>query len=301
MSLPSPTVVPADDLPASRVRVARIEERAAAADGHPSLGDAVWRDFARPSPRAAGFLVDDCAYAHVAPADNASAQDWLVGIAVAPEAREDNTRSVLLRAAVAYIASNGGGRAGLWILGASPADDDALTAIGFRPDRDLHEMRVRLPLDQRPVLPPGVDVRTFEPGRDEEAFVGVNNRAFAGHAEQGGWTVDTLARRMREPWFDPTLFFLAFDAHGLAGFNWMKRHGDDVGEIYVIGVDPRAHGYGLGRALAIAGLDAVADRGATQGVLFVAADNTPAHTLYESLGFTVERVDRAYEIVIEAA
>ncbi len=36
------------------------------------------------------------------------------------------------------------------------------------------------------------------------------------------------------------------------------------------------------------------DRGATVGMLFVAADNGPAIALYESLGFTVHRTDRAY-------
>ena len=51
----------------------------------------------------------------------------------------------------------------------------------------------------------------------------MNNRAFAGHPEQGGWPEPTLARRMAEPWFDPTLFLLAFDAEGLAGFNWLKH------------------------------------------------------------------------------
>ena len=104
---------------------------------------------------------------------------------------------------------------------------------------------------------------------------------------------------MAEPWFDPTLFLLAFDADGLAGFNWLKQHeprGPDpaMGEIYVIGVDPRVQGSGLGRALAVAGLQAVHQRGVDVGMLFCAGDNNGAIALYQSLGFTVHRTDRAY-------
>ncbi|HEY5172616.1 MAG TPA: GNAT family N-acetyltransferase, partial [Acidimicrobiia bacterium] len=134
----------------------------------------------------------------------------------------------------------------------------------------------------------------------------VNNRAFAGHAEQGGWTAATLARRMTEPWFDPTLFLVAFDAAGAVGFNWMKIHeahdGDPrIGEIYAVGVDPRAQGTGLGRALAIAGLQAAYERGIETGMLFCAADNEAALALYRSLGFAVHRVDRAYECEVAPA
>jgi mycothiol synthase len=57
----------------------------------------------------------------------------------------------------------------------------------------------------------------------------------------------------------------------------------------------------LGPALAIAGLDAVAARGIDTGMLFVAADNEPALKLYRSLGFTVHRTDRAYEIEVAPA
>ena len=62
----------------------------------------------------------------------------------------------------------------------------------------------------------------------------------------------------------------------------------------MIGVDPDAQGIGLGRALVLAGLDHLARiRRCPNGVLYVAAANTPAVGLYESLGFTVHRTDTA--------
>ncbi len=191
-------------------------------------------------------------------------------------------------------------------MGAHANDDDELQTVGLQPDRDLYEMRVPLPLAEQPKWPAGIDVRPFVPGRDEHAWLEVNNRAFANHAEQGGWIAETLERRMAEPWFDPTLFLLAFDGDGLAGFNWMKihdAHGRDprLGEIFVVGVDPRMQGSGLGRALAIAGLDAAQQRGIETGSLFCAADNARALRLYESLGFTVHRTDRAYESEVKSS
>ena len=74
-----------------------------------------------------------------------------------------------------------------------------------------------------------------------------------------------------------------------------EQRGVRLGEIFVIGVDPRTQGSGLGRALATTGLDAVYERGVTTGSLFVAAENEGAVHLYRSLGFSIHRVDRAYE------
>jgi mycothiol synthase len=280
-----------------RARVARIEDAASARAGHPALGDAVWRDLDAPQTDSALFFAGDDAVVHIARSDNFSPRHWAVGYSSTTD--DDATEAALLAAALRHVGAHEGGRVVFWVLGAADRDDRVLTRLGFRADRELHEMRVALPLGQQPKLPAGVTVRSFEPGRDEAAWLEVNNRAFANHEEQGGWIEETLRRRMREPWFDPTVFFLAFDGEGLAGFNWMKIHvderGEQLGEIFVIGVDPRFQSGGLGRALAIIGLDAVAERGISTGSLFVAADNSAAHHLYESLGFTVHRVDRAYE------
>jgi mycothiol synthase len=300
---PSVVEVTPDRFSEVEPEVERIDASVRAATGHPALGDAVWRDLERPGPDSAGFLIGKGAYAHVARADNEDEHEWMFGMAIGPDEARDGARAALVHAAARYTLARGGGRISLWVLGADEKIDAQLSSAGMRADRELYEMRVPLPLGREVLWPPGITVRTFEPGRDEDAWLAVNNRAFAGHAEQGGWTRATLARRAAEPWFDPALFLLAFDADGLAGFNWLKIHprvDEDpaLGEIYVIGVDPRMQGARLGPALAIAGLDGVAARGITTGMLFVAADNAPALKLYRSLGFTVHRTDRAYELEV---
>jgi mycothiol synthase len=297
----------------------RIDDAARAADGHPALGDAVWLDLEHPGPDSAGFLANESGYAHVARADNTAtdptsttdatagaAPHWWLGAAVTPEARPTGVRARLVEAAVRHVATHGGGRLVFWVLGAGADDDTELAAVGLHPARDLYEMRVALPLAETAEFPADVHVRPFEIGRDEAAWIEVNNRAFAGHDEQGGWTEATLQRRMAEAWFDPALFLLAFDDEALLGFDWLKVHeahdrDPRLGEIYVIGMDPRAQGRGLGRALAVAGLDAVRRRGIDVGMLFCAAGNEPALGLYRALGFTVHRIDRAYECEVEPA
>jgi mycothiol synthase len=166
---------------------------------------------------------------------------------------------------------------------------------------------VPLPLGESARWPAGVTVRTFVPGADEDAWLAVNNRAFAEHPEQGNWSRETIERREAEPWFDPEGFLLACDDDGLAGFCWTKVHPARppvephvLGEIYVIGVDPSRQGTGLGRALTVGGLESLTQRGIAHGMLFVDAANTAAVGLYTALGFTTHRLDRAYGCDVEA-
>jgi mycothiol synthase len=193
----------------------------------------------------------------------------------------------------------------IWAHGDLPGSAELLASRGFTRARVLLQMRMPLAgvdPDPRPGLPPGVAVRAFRPGRDEQAWLRVNARAFATHPEQGSWTAEDLRLREKEPWFDPAGFLLAWrgdpDADGeLLGSHWTKTHppGDvadeAVGEVYVLGIDPDAQGMRLGRALTDLGLAHLRGRGLGEVLLYVDEDNAAAVRLYEGRGFRRFAVD----------
>ncbi|MET0144574.1 MAG: mycothiol synthase [Ilumatobacteraceae bacterium] len=286
----------------------RLMAAATAVDGHHPLSDHLRMDLARGA--GSGFA-----------AVTARTSDQLVGYAqlsevnglhtvevvVEPTARADlSIAGDLLHAAIDVVATRGGGAVQWWSFDADRrpqggADDAGLAAkAGLALTRSLYQMRCELPTG----LTVDVPTRSFEPGADEAAWLRVNNRAFATHPEQGGWTMETLALREAEPWFDADGFRLHERDGRLAAFCWTKLHTDTspvLGEIYVIAVDPDFQGLGLGRQLTLAGLASIADRGVAVGMLYVDADNTAAVTMYEHIGFTIHRTDRAYTADIEAA
>jgi mycothiol synthase len=139
-------------------------------------------------------------------------------------------------------------------------------------------------------LPEGVRLRPFRVGSDEAEWLRVNAAAFATHPEQGRWTAADLAAREEETWFDPDGLLVAEDETGLLGFHWTKVE-EGVGEVYVLGVDPRAQGTGLGRTLTLAGLAHLAAHGIQQVDLYADESNTKAVKLYRSQGFEIVRTD----------
>ena len=279
------------------VEVARdLQTIAERRDEHPAFGDAVWRDLETPPERSRGFVavdgVDIVGYLRaMARPDGDRALD--LALVVRPDHRDGEVPLRLLEAAVEYARSVDADAVSLWTFGADVDSDALAAAAGFEPQRELWQMRVPLPLAGAAKWPEGIVVRTFVPGEDDDAWLVVNNAAFVADPDQGGWTPSILTGRIAEPWFDPEGFLIADDAGAIAGFCWTKVHPPEpphepnaLGEIYVIGVDPGAHGTGLGRALTLAGLDWLSGQGLTVGMLYVEADNAGAVGLYRDLGFT---------------
>ncbi len=266
--------------------------------GEPAAGSFVTMVLIGADPRGApdGTLVG---YAQL---DAERARGRFVAEAVVdPGASDPGRTGDRLVGTLAGEARRRGGRSlRLWAPRATVEDDERARRHGFVEERTLLQMRCPLPLgDGPPAAGPGADlaIRRFVPGRDEAAWLATNNRAFAGHPEQGHWDLDTLRSREQEPWFDPDGLLLLEADGRVAGSCWTKIHRDTeppMGEIYVIGVDPDYHGRGWGRTLTRAGLDWLAGRGLTVGMLYVDADNRAAVGLYRSMGFVEDHADRAY-------
>ncbi|MYB45395.1 MAG: mycothiol synthase [Acidimicrobiia bacterium] len=171
----------------------------------------------------------------------------------------------------------------------------------FTHERDLYRMATTLPVPCSIHSPAGARFAGFEVDRDAPALIEVNNRAFEGHPEQGNWSEQDLVRRTSLPWFDPLGVRTCWIDQQLVAFHWTKVHdtpapdGGALGEIYVLAVDPAYHGRGLGRAIALDGLDYLfRHRKATRAILYVDSANIAATNLYRRLGFATEHTDRAY-------
>ncbi|MFE5293220.1 mycothiol synthase [Isoptericola sp. NPDC056618] len=249
--------------------------------------------------------------------DDASAE-----LVVHPDHRRRGVGGVLLRTAERDarlpMFSGAPGQRGkplrVWAHGDLPAARAFAAAHGYEAARELLVLARPLgPDDAARDVPdlPGLSLRTFRPGADDEAWVRLNARAFADHPEQGRLTVDDLHDRQREPWFDAEGFFLVVPGDDAAGpgseplgFLWTKVENDQPhgsrdgesrsGEIYAVGVSPDAQGRGLGRALTAVGLRHLARVGCDRAVLYVDGDNAPALATYASAGFERAAVDVQY-------
>lgn len=238
------------------------------------------------------------AYAHLDPTDTVDGSS--AEIVVHPQCRHHGIGRLLVQS-LAHASPDG--RLRLWAHGQLPGARALAASLGYERARELWQMRRSLYAPLPAVeLPEAMTLRAFQPGADDEAWLAVNAAAFADHPEQGGWTLDDLHRRMAEPWFDADGFLVLQDATGIAGFHWTKVHGgnqhghahDPIGEVYVVGVAPQHQGRGLGRALTIAGLRHLRQRGLPQAMLYVDADNAAAIATYTSLGFTRWDVDAMF-------
>ncbi len=292
--------------PVERAGVRLLVAAALRADGVAPVGEQVLRDLDKQRsehllmtgrvPGIADTNGEDevLGYLNLQPAQSGSAAELVVH----PQARRRGIGSALLEAAVER--SRGGAR--FWAHGTGEPARAVARRRGLRPVRELVTMRRGLAgialSSSEASAPQGVRIRTYAGAGDDAELLRVNNVAFAWHPEQGGWTLEHLGERLAEPWFDPGGLFLAFDeADGsLLGFHWTKVHGDRLGEVYVLGVDPAAQGRGLGAALTSVGLRHLAGElgESAEVMLYVESDNAAARATYRGVGFEEAGIDTVY-------
>ncbi|SHE75236.1 mycothiol synthase [Ferrithrix thermotolerans DSM 19514] len=285
---------------ASVLILAKTIERS---DGHKALEDHTWVDLVQGGRKGVTGLIAYRSNPRVAVGYvqiSKGPQSWGIELLIHPMERrsESEVGKYLLKGAIEEIKANGGGHVHMWLPKPSPYLDDLAKEAGFTRGRDLYQMRCKLPLPLPLPKLPGT-IRHFQVGVDEDRWLSVNNRAFAWHPEQGGWTRETLLSREQEPWFDPKGFFLLELEGDLAAFVWTKVHLDEeapIGEIYVVATNPDYAHRGIGKEICKYGLSYLSSLGITTGMLYVDSTNEPALCLYRSLGFSVDHIDRAYTI-----
>ena len=286
--------------------IALLAERVAEIDGERPFSDRFARELMDPNPN--GFLhvcvwdadelvgyaiVDDAAKGAAATAEIAvdeRGRDARVGALLLDQAARETGEPVLL-----------------WAHGSDSATARLAAGGGFTKVRGLWRMKRTLGKDVAAfTAPDGIKIRPFERHRDEADWLELNARAFVDLPDQGQLTRAGLDDLLEQDWVDLDGFLLAHEVDGsgregrLVGFHWTKTHPAQgprqprIGEVYVLGVDPDAHGRGLGKALTLAGLAYLWQQGIREVILYVEDTNQAAIATYERLGFTRYDTDVLY-------
>ncbi len=276
------------------------------ADGHEPFGEHKFLRLEHGSDLAIGVMAYEhkqlVGYAHTLTFDSAGERRVSCELTVHPQFRRRGIGRTLLSRIIEHARSEGASKVDLWAYNNSPASRAIASDFAFEETRRLLHMHRHPGPAPIPTPPMGASVRPFRPGADDEMLLALNNRIFAGHPENGEWTMDDFSARLRQPWFKPE-DLLILEINGKpAGFHWLKveeREGEGrVGEVYVIGAAPEYHGRGLGRFLLATGLTHLSNRDVDAVALYVDQSNANAVALYESLEFHHHHVDVHYSLTL---
>lgn len=181
--------------------------------------------------------------------------------------------------------------------GAGRAADRWLEKMGYLLHTTYEIRELSMHAAPEPALSiPGIEIRCFVPGIDEQRALEADNEAFL---DQKGYTPRTLEEwsqrlNMHANHFDPALCFVAWDGETVAGGVYNQVLGG-IGEVMHLGVRRPFRKRGVGTALMRHSLAEYYRRGITTIHLNVdGASLTRAHLLYEQMGFHVKDTYRNY-------
>jgi mycothiol synthase len=220
--------------------------------------------------------------------------------AVIPSARRQGIGTELLRRQQAGLAERtvdiepGRKRLfGAWVSDTQVGARALLERDGYAAVRFAFDM-IKRGLDDVPdaPVPPGLVIRAPEPP-EIGAILAAEEEAFRDHPGHREWTEGDTATTLESPYYDPTLWRVAWDGDEIAGVveNWVYRDENDrlgFNRAWLNRVSVRRpwRKRGLARALIAASFVAVRARGIEDACLGVDANNpSGALRLYESMGF----------------
>ncbi|NUW30592.1 GNAT family N-acetyltransferase [Nonomuraea sp. SMC257] len=162
---------------------------------------------------------------------------------------------------------------------------------GFRQTfaEDVHRRDLTRPFPAAP-LPPELETAEWSE-RTEEAFHAAYSASFADRPRFPGWSREEWVSWLVDDEFLPGCSLVARERDGtVAGFVACAE-----GFLVQVGAVPGWRRRGLARALAVAALDRVRARGATEVFLDVNVDNPASAGLFRGLGFEVVARRARYE------
>lgn len=170
-----------------------------------------------------------------------------------------------------------------------------LLKMGFEYVRRFPELRLDLAKVDKQELDLAIcGCRHLREG-EEEVLTQLQNLSFAEHWGYNPNTVETIAYRISLSHRSPKDIVLACEEDEVTGYCWTEITSGGQGRIYMIGSAPDYRGRGIGRRLLLAGLANLKNQGVNEVWLTVDSENKAACSLYESIGFEVQKNYLWYE------
>jgi mycothiol synthase len=187
----------------------------------------------------------------------------------------------------------------------NPAAKLFVSDTGFRAVHNFYEMGLELTNISLPSLESSLTSRSLKNG-EENKLTEIQNRCFTGTWGFNPNTIDEIVHRVHLSGCSPEDVILFYHGNELIGYCWILIKseenlalGTSKGLIHMMGVDPDSRGKGYGRALLLAGLGLLKERGITHAELSVDSENEAACALYKSAGFEIFSTTEWYEKTLD--